>query len=241
MDRKALIAFITAAAVSAGLVGGSIAAWANSNERQEEKTRQSTGTAPEDQVPTAPPVNRTDLPLRHGPFQLVPPEFERRVHYNYGDDRDTWTWRSGTASNFEDLPPDPQVARLPAMPDGYTLSEIGYTVGTSQSGHATELSELHLSFQSNESPGVTVHIWRPVELVIGEPFVVVVPEDSDREALSLVDIAGRPAVYSYQHISALEGGVQILIVADGEIMVAVESYRGTAFTVFHNIAASILR
>ncbi len=241
MDFKMLGTFASAAIVSAGLVGGSVAVWANALDRNEAKTRQSPTAPVEDQLPEEPAVDKDALPRVHGPFLLVPPDFERPLFYSYGDERDSWTWRSATTSTFDDVPRDPKLARLPELPDGYALSEISYTVGTSPDGERIQLSEIHLTYLGENSPDVTIHLWRAIELALGEPFAIVVPDDENRDGVSLIEIADRAAVYSYQHASAVGGGVQTLYLSDEDVMIAVESYRGSAFATFQTVAESLVR
>lgn len=196
---------------------------------------------PAEQLAPGEPISRDALPRLVGSeILLLPPGSDVPVTYEYGDERDSWTWSQETASGPADLPKGDGLVRVPQVPDAFRLAEIVYTIGRSTDGTQTQLSELHFSYEAQEQHPITVSLRRPTELAQGKPIPVVVEEDGVRETAVVTLKSGHRAVYSFQPEESQASGRQTLLVVDGDVLIVVDTFRGQAFEVLAGIAESLI-
>ena len=119
-----------------------------------------TAQAPDDVVDKPSP----ELPyLYRDAFLLVPAGAPKENPREYGDERDTWTWHNRSAISVDELPED-DLARIPAVPDGYELAEVTWTEGLRPDGSFGGLSDIHFAYEAPDLLPIQVNIARPVKV-----------------------------------------------------------------------------
>jgi hypothetical protein len=136
--------------------------------------------------------------------------------------------------------PDDDLARAPALPDGYELTEVTWTEGSRADGSFGGLSAVHFNYEGKNLLPITVNLARLVRVADGRPYPIVVSISSTGMMLRTVDVAGHPGVYQFPDPETDISGGQLLIVRDGDITIHIDTYRGVAYEDLVSIAESVL-